>query len=643
MLSHHLIVFRYSRSNTFCRVSFDFLVSGFKIGCSIQRDGGGFGLSALGVPDSSIPELPSATAVLTSLLCAFFSFYFFRAYRATRWNGVPYAVAVPEEATPGWKGKVLDSPAIKLESNWNIQCYAPATGAYLGTVKPHYPEDIDAAIKASSVAQEAWARTSFDERRKVLRTLLKYILSHQDEIAAVACLDSGKTKIDAALGEILVTVEKLKYVLTHGEKALTPEDRSSSWPLMCYKKVHVRYEPLGVVAALVSWNYPFHNLLSPIISSIFAGNGIVVKGSEQTAWSSQYYISIVKGALTACGHNPDLVQSIMCWPEVAPHLTSHPGLAHITFIGSRPVAHHVAASASKQLTPLCIELGGKDAAVILDDTKALSSVASILMRGVFQSCGQNCVGIERIIAMPKVYPRLIKMLSERIEKLRLGSILDDDKEGIDCGAVISDAHFARLEGLVEEAVSQGARLICGGKRYNHPKHPKGHYFSPTLLVDVTPSMAIAQNEVFGPICLLMPATSVSHAIELANSTEYALGGSVFGGNPRDLERVTKEMKCGMVSVNDFAVYYLNQSLPFGGVKGSGYGRFAGEEGLRSVCNLKAVAVDRSRFIGTGIPPVVDYPLRNGERGWKFTKGLIELGYGETVGRKIGGIFKLMGF
>ncbi|KAA8905493.1 Aldehyde/histidinol dehydrogenase [Sphaerosporella brunnea] len=621
------------------RVSFDFLVSGFKIGCSISRESLTFSTFDALPPQSS---LPSGQSIIVSIVCACLSYVFFRQWRASRWNGVPYSVPIPEQAQPGWKGQTMANPSIKSTDDYLIQCYAPATGASLGTVAPAYPEDIDIAINAAAAAQEKWAKTSFDQRRKFLRTLLKYILENQDYIAAVACLDSGKTKVDAAFGEILVTVEKIKWVLKHGEKSLIPEQRESSWPLQCYKKVELRYEPLGVVAACVSWNYPFHNLLGPIISSTFAGNGIVVKGSEQTAWSSQYFISIVRGALSACGHNPDLVQSIMCWPEVAPHLTSHPGIAHMTFIGSRPVAHHVAASASKVLIPLCIELGGKDAAIILDDTPNLESVASILMRGVFQSCGQNCVGVERIIATPKAYPKLVSILEPRIAKLRLGSILDDDNV-VDCGAVISDAHFGRFEDLVADAVKQGARCLVGGKRYIHPKYPKGHYFQPTLVVDVTPSMAIAQQEVFGPICLLMQASDVSDAISIANSTEYALGGSVFGRNQKHLDQVTREMKCGMVSVNDFAVYYLNQSLPFGGVKGSGYGRFAGAEGLRGVCNLKAVAVDRfPRIVGTSIPPVVDYPLKDGQRAWRFTKGLVELGYGETVMRKVNGLGKLMG-
>lgn len=314
-------------------------------------------------------------------------------------------------------------------------------------------------------------------------------------------------------------------------------------------------------------SYPFHNLLGPIISALFAGNAVVVKGSEQTAWSSNYFIDIVRGALEACGHDPNVAHAITCWPETADYFTSHRGIAHLTFIGSRPIAHQVAKSASKALTPLCIELGGKDPAVILDhpDGRTMSSgeidrVASILMRGVFQSGGQNCVGIERIIAMPGAYATLVTLLEPRIRALRLGSDLDPDRRGdeaIDVGAMISPASFDRLEQLIVEARAQGARLLVGGHRYHHEQYPGGHYFLPTLIVDVTPSMRIAQEELFGPVCVMIRAKDVDAAVEIANSTEYGLGASVFGptsssGAQRNLSHVTNAIKAGMVAVNDFA-------------------------------------------------------------------------------------------
>ena len=216
---------------------------------------------------------------------------------------------------------------------------------------------------------------------------------------------------------------------------------------------------------------------------------------------------------------------------------------------------------------MCVELGGKDAAVILDDVADVNKVASILLRGVFQSAGQNCIGIERVVACAGVYDQLVSTLEPRVRGLRVGSALDDG-EGVDVGAQISGQSFERLERLVRQAVAGGARCLVGGKRYHHPQHTKGHYFSPTLLVDVRPDMAIAKEEAFAPVMTVLRAADVNDAVRIANATPYGLGASVFGRGAADLERVVAGSRTGMVSVNDFAVYYAVQ-LPFGGVKGSG--------------------------------------------------------------------------
>lgn len=469
------------------------------------------------------------------------------------------------------------------------------------------------------------------------------------------CLDSGKTRVDAAFGEILVTAEKLKWTIDHGEKALAPESRPTNF-LMMYKKNMVTYEPLGVVSACVSWNYPFHNFIGPVISALFAGNGVVVKPSEQTAWCTAYFLEMARGALSACGHSRDLVQTVVCLPDVADVLTSHPGISQLTFIGSKPVAHKVCESAAKSLTPVCVELGGKDPAVILDDSGTVSeasSIASVLMRGVFQSAGQNCIGVERVIALPGIYNKLLDILTPRIKTLRLGSVLVDSTSKTpstpDVGAMISPASFDRLESLIEDAVHHGARLICGGKRFSHPTHTHGHYFTPTLLADVTPSMRIAQIELFAPVFVLMRADSVPHAISIANSTIYGLGASVFGYNTPDVNKCVSQIKSGMTSVNDFGSYYAVQ-LPFGGVKGSGYGRFAGEEGLRGICNVKSICVDRfPKLMATRIPPRVDYPIhksdsakQNGTGAWEMCKGVVETGYEMGIGGRVRGIVRLLG-
>ncbi|KIW24651.1 uncharacterized protein PV07_10355 [Cladophialophora immunda] len=521
-------------------------------------------------------------------------------------------------------------------SNGRIYPRSPADGRRLGLpITPANPSVIDSAVSAAARAQVKWSQTTFSERRQVLRTLLRYVLDHQEQIVAACCLDSGKTKIDACFGEILVTVEKLQWTIKHGEGALRVSRRPTNL-LMCYKSNTVCYEPLGVVAACVSWNYPFHNFISPVISALFAGNAIVVKPSEQTCWSTFYFIDIIQGALRACNHSPDLVQNVVCLPEAADHLTSHPGISHVTFIGSREIAHKVCASAAKSLTPVTVELGGKDPAVVLDDAKTIRTIGdviSILMRGVFQSAGQNCIGIERVIALPAIHDKLLAEVLPKIKSLRLGPVLLlSPNNPPDLGAMISSRNFSHLERLISSAVAQGATLHCGGRRYNHPEYPHGIYFAPTLLSNVTPEMEIAQKELFGPVFLLMKAADVDSAIRIANSTDYALGAGVFGHNQRDVQKCVRGITAGMVAVNDFGAYYAC-SLPFGGVKGSGYGRFGGEEGLRALCNVKAVCEDswwaRALGIQTRIPPKLQYPVS--QHGWDVCKGVVGTGYALGLG------------
>ncbi|KOS19831.1 putative aldehyde dehydrogenase-like protein [Escovopsis weberi] len=557
-----------------------------------------------------------------------------RALAAVRARPKPYYI--PEPAWPA-AHTTIESATIGSPSGRPgapIQCYNPATGEVLGSVPSHSKEGIDRAVAAAAEAQRAWASTSFDERRAVLRSMLQFVLEHAHDICRVAAADSGKTMADASLGEILVTAEKLQWTIAHGERALRPSRRPTSL-LMAYKRNTVRYEPMGVVAALVSWNYPFHNLIGPVISALFAGNGIVVKVSEHTAWSAPYFLNIARGALLVHGHDPKLVQAVACWPQTAGHLTAHPGIRHVTFIGSQAVARLVAADAARSLTPVVAELGGKDPFVVLDSARAdLPRIADIVMRGTFQAAGQNCVGIERVIAAGAVYARLVAMLEPRVRALRLGPGPDAD-----VGAMISDASFARLEDLVADAVARGARLLVGGARHHHPLYPRGHYFTPTMLADVTPAMRIAQEECFGPVLVLMRAASSSphDILAVANASPFGLGASVHGAE-RDpaLHDVVRGLKAGMVAVNDFAAYYAVQ-LPFGGVAGSGYGRFAGEEGLRGMCNLKSVCEDRLGWLGirTAIPPPLRYPVKDQERAWRFSQGVVELGYGEATTRVAG--------
>ena len=572
-------------------------------------------------------------------------------YRDPHEGAAKFSLPVPEAAKPNWKSKVRLSPPSILdpEDPTVIQAYCPATGQLLGKFKSKTEADIDNMISRAETAQQQFNDSSIQRRVRVLKSLRDYVLENQELIARVACRDSGKTMLDASMGEILVTLEKLAWVMQHGPATLQPSRRPgpTNWFMKWYKGAEVRYEPLGVVSAIVSWNYPFHNLLGPIIAALFTGNAIVLKCSEQVVWSSEFFVGLVRECLKACGEDPDLVQLCYCLPprefvdNAANYFTSHPGLKHITFIGSQPIAHPILKCAAESLTPVVVELGGKDAFIVLDSVTDLESLSSIILRGTFQSAGQNCIGIERVIVSAKNYDQLVNILESRLTKnpLRLGSDIDQ-LEGVDMGAMVSGNRFDQLERLVADAVSKGARLLAGGSRYAHHTYPDGHYFQPTLLVDVTPEMDIAQNEVFGPVLVVMRAEDTLDCVKLANSAPFGLGGSVFGSNFKECDMVANKLKTGNVAINDFATFYVCQ-LPFGGIHGSGYGKFGGEEGLLGLCNAKSVCFDTLPFVSTKIPPPLDYPINNtNQKAWNFVKAFITGAYTPSIWQRVKAICSL---
>lgn len=572
---------------------------------------------------------------------------------------VPFEVNAPVPADPGWEGLRLDEPTIRshldqpqilshinLPGQDYITAFDPATGMHIGTYIADDEREIRRKIRLAKKAQaEQWRFTDFTQRRRVMRSLLKWLVDHQDVCARVACRDTGKTLIDASLGEILTTCAKLEWLINYGEKYLRPETRHGNF-MLSYKKSQVHYDPLGVVAGIVSWNYPLHNAWSPILAGIFAGNAVILKCHENVIWSSTYFISVIQDCLKACGHNPDLVQIICCYPERADALSRSPDIRHITFIGSETVGRKIALAATEHLIPVTMELGGKDPAIILPGTD-LEKVGSILMRGIFQNMGQNCVGIERVIVHESQYDDLQEMLASRIEKLRPGSVLAPTPEGyvttVDCGSMIAKDRFQNLEQMLTDATEAGANLI-GGQTYipTQSNLTKGFYFAPTLVGPVYSNMEVAQQEVFAPIAILMPYETIDEAIEIANGTKYALGASVFGPIQKQCIEVAKELDCGMVSVNDFGVFYMNQDLPFGGTKASGYGRFGGPEGLRALTSPKAIIVDRwPSFIQTSIPKALDYPIKSLHISWEFASGLVQLLYADSFRAQFRGLATLV--
>jgi len=291
----------------------------------------------------------------------------------------------------------------------------------------------------------------------------------------------------------------------------------------------------------------------------------------------------------------------------------------ITFIGSPGVGKMVMKQASETLTPVVLELGGKDAAVVLDDAD-MTQVEQIVLRVSLQNCGQNCAGCEQVIAHTKIYDKLRDVLHQKVAKLTQGPA--SSGKTYDCGAMTMGAAAGRkIQRLIDDAVKKGAKVLVGGKF----DESKPCFYPPTMIVDVTTEMAIFKEEVFGPVLVMLRADSDDDAVRLVNEGEFGLGGAVFSNNVERADRVLKRMKTGMGNVNDFGINYLCQSLPFGGTKISGFDRFAGIEGLRGNCLMRAETHDRIPGVKTTVPPPMQYPL--GANSFEFTVHLVKVLYG----------------
>jgi acyl-CoA reductase-like NAD-dependent aldehyde dehydrogenase len=527
-------------------------------------------------------------------------------------------------AKPKNKGARGAHPAQPVQSI-QIDCVDPATREVLGSVRVDSAADVDAAVARAKVAQGAWRNTTFAERRRVLKALSAYIIDHKDAICAEVQRGSGKTRENALLGEIWPACEKLRWMIGNGEKHLRPERVSSG--LLLHKRARLEYHPLGVIAAIIPWNYPFQNIINPVIPALMAGNAIVLKPSEWVAWSSARFIDQLRKVIADAGHDPNLIQAVQGFGETGAAL-ARSAVDMILFIGSVGNGRRVVAASAERVTPVVMELGGKDAFIVCDDAD-LEQAVHAAMGGCFINCGQNCVASERILVHERVYDAFTARALELTRALRQGAGRD---QLADVGAITTPLQLGVIEKLVADAVNNGARLVCGGERVGSDG---GHFFQPTILAEVTPEMDIAREEVFGPVMLLMRIRDDEEAIRVANGVSYGLSSSVFSRDPARARAIADQLETGMTAINEFGgITYMVQDLTFGGVKASGYGRMNGREGLRSMCNVKAVVDDR-------IPlhrPNRLFPVAAAD--YRRFSGVLDLLYGAGVGQRVRGLLGL---
>ncbi len=366
------------------------------------------------------------------------------------------------------------------------------------------------------------------------------------------------------------------------------------------------------------------------------------KVSEHTSWSSQYFTKIVRRALAENGHNPDVCQTITGFAEAGAALCSDPLVDKVIFTGSPGIGRKVMETASHCLKPVILELGGKDAMVILDDAQ-LKDVYPWVMRGCYQNCGQNCVGIERVLVYESIYEQFLHGIAPMVQQLRQGVPLATcaaHSGAVDCGSMVTAEQLDIVQALVDDAVQKGARVICGGKRNTTAGL---QFYEPTIVADVTPDMRLFREEAFGPIMTVVkvPKDDDATCIDLVNQCDFGLGSSVFCGNQSRGLAMGRQFRTGMFCVNDFGSNYLVQALPFGGVKDSGFGRFAGPEGLQALCLERSILVDRfPSLVRTSIPPPLSYPIDK-EKGIGFANALVGLMYDESWLGKLKAIFGLI--
>jgi acyl-CoA reductase-like NAD-dependent aldehyde dehydrogenase len=516
-------------------------------------------------------------------------------------------------------GETRHAGAEATSSRRVIECFEPATRRKLGEVPVTAPEEVPRIVARARRAQVELAKRSFAERRELLGYLLDHVLAHADELCELIVRDAGKTRENAMLGEIWPVCEKLRHTIASGEDALRPETVSAG--LFAHKRAEIRYVPLGVIGIIAPWNYPLQNVLGPTIPALFAGNAVVLKASEAVAWSTARFQRIFDEVFDRAGLPRDLVQLVDGYGDTGAALVSG-GVDKVIFTGSMANGRKVLAESAKTLTPTILELGGKDAFIVCDDAN-LEQAAHAAMAGVFIAAGQNCLAAERFIVFDAVYDAFVSRVTSLTQALRQGDPTGEAR--VDVGALVTGAQLEVVAGLVDDAVRRGARVLVGGKR---ALESRGNYFAPTVLVDVPPDAAILREETFGPVMVILRCKDEEEAIRIANDSEYGLSATVMTTSQARAERFAERLVAGGTSVNDFGFTYMAMDLPFGGVKGSGFGRLNGREDLRACCNQKAVLYDR---LPVGAPSKL-YPI--GPFDYDIARETIRSLYGRGAGNKV---------
>jgi acyl-CoA reductase-like NAD-dependent aldehyde dehydrogenase len=456
----------------------------------------------------------------------------------------------------------------------------PATGEVLAHFERTPASQLPGIISRARIAQCKWAKVSVRDRCAKLRGLRDVLMASRNELADAVVRESGKPRVEALFADLFVALDSAAYWSKKAQSALRTQRIPHHSSAAKAKRGYLVYEPLGVIGIISSWNYPLAIPLSQIIPAVAAGNAVVCKTSDFTPQCG----ALIEKLIVDAGFPKDLVTIIQGGGEVGQALIDA-SPDKVMFTGSVSTGRRVAEACAKKLIPSVLELGGKDAMLVLADAN-LDVASSAAVWGSYTNCGQVCLSVERLFVEQSVAEKFIALCVEKTKKLRLGPGNDPAS---DVGPLIRPQHVQRMSGLVSDAVSRGAKVMCGGS----PRPELGpNFFEPTVIVDVDLSMKLFQEETFGPILAIQSARDTEEAVSLANDSPFALSASVWTSNRQRGEDIAKLLNAGAVMVNDAISYFGIAEAPHGGCGASGWGRTHGKAGLLEMVRMKYIDVDR---------------------------------------------------
>jgi acyl-CoA reductase-like NAD-dependent aldehyde dehydrogenase len=460
-----------------------------------------------------------------------------------------------------------------------IEVENPATGQVIASVPVVPPEEVAERVARGRRAQPGWEALGFDGRAAVMKRCQRWMSDNSERVIQTIVSETGKAYEEALLAEVSYAGGAFQFWAKNAEKYLAEERIKSASPFVKGRKLFVRYAPLGVVGVIGPWNYPLTNSFGDCIPALMAGNSVVLKPSEVTPLTSL----LMGDMLRECGLPEHVYQVIPGYGETAEAMIDE--VDFVMFTGSTATGKKVMARAAETLTPVSLELGGKDPMIVCSDAD-LERAANAAVHYSMQNAGQTCVSTERLYVEEPIYDQFVQLVTDRVRDLRQGE--PGGPGSTDLGAVINPPQSDIVERHVKEAVDSGARVLVGGGR----RDENGHYFEPTVLVDVDHSMSCMREETFGPTLPIMKVRDTEEAVRLANDTPYGLQASVWTKDAAKGERLARRIEAGSVTVNDAQLNYVALELPMGGWKESGLGTRHGADGIRKYTKKQSVLVTK---------------------------------------------------